>query len=136
MVFNTIWHGLIYLFDISKRDIARSGAEYVSPRYIIYAPAHYKPRQVAPCLRLAARLDIEQGPPETTCKAPVFGLQCNVYYVASLEPESPFILSRKRHGGGQADPPRVPSKKFYNFTVSHLLFSEKYAKIEKRRHRL
>lgn len=66
-------------------------------------------------LRCAARLDIEQGPPEKPCKAPVFDLQCNVSYVASLEPGNRFLLSRKRQGGGQGRSPKSTLAKILLF---------------------
>lgn len=87
--------------------------EYVCPRNIYYRPARCETQYKASCKRIAACPDMEQGPPGKPYKAPVFDLQCNVSYVASLEPGAPLLLSRKRQGGGQGRSPKSTLAKFF-----------------------
>lgn len=106
-----------YLLDISKRDM-NEAAQSTFARATLYTGPRVVRRNTKPLasvLRRVQRPDTEQGPPEKPCKAPVFGLQCNVSYVAACKVQPPFFFG-KTDGGGEGAPgaQEYPRKNFYN----------------------
>lgn len=136
ILYSLYYYVILFCCLLSLLDICGLTVVSTFPRATLYTgPRIISPARLPPVCVLQ-RVQYWSKARRKSLVKPLF-LACNVMCIMlrAWSRAHPVYFPQKGMGEARAQPPRVPSQNFSLFHKPLLLFIQKYAKIEKRRHR-
>ena len=124
---------VLCIYSIYLNEILQGDSSSTFTRATLYTGPRNVSGPARPLASVLQRVQYWSKARRKSLVKPLFST-CNVMYLMLQvwSRNRPLFCPEKGMGEARAHTPRVPSKKFYNFIVPLLLFSEKYDKMDKK----